>query len=82
MQGMIKIHDFLSFVAFVDFVNDNDSNSDLEYLDEQNSTYLNNLTIKHENPIKKFLKNHDILDAQKAKIDLLNEERTNVLKKI
>ena len=55
MQGTIKIHDFLSFVAFVDFVNDNDSNSDLEYLKKQNTTYLNNLTIKHENLIKKIL---------------------------
>ena len=59
-----------------------DNDCDCEFVNEQHATYLNYLAIEHENLINKFLKNRDILDAQKAKIDLLNEERTNFLENI
>ena len=77
-------NDYLAFVAFVDFVYDGDSDSECEceYADEQNATFLNNLVVECQNLIKKYLKNHDILDGHKAKIELLNEKKTNYLEKI
>lgn len=60
-----------------------DSDSDCEYTDEQNTTFLNNFVVEYQNLIKKYLMNHDILNADKAKIELLDEEMTNfLLKKI
>ena len=41
--------------------------------------FLDNVTIGYQNPIKIYLSNHDILNACKAKIDLLDEEMTNDL---
>ena len=59
-----------------------DNDCDCEFINEQRATYLNYLAIELENLINKFLKNRDILDAQKVKIDLLNEETTNFLENI
>lgn len=50
-----------------------DCDSDSEFTNEQRATYLNNLAIERENLIKKFLKNHDILKAQTAKIELMKK---------
>lgn len=76
--------DFYSaFTTFVDIVHNSncDSDSDCEYTDEQNTTFLNNFVVEYRNLIKKYLMNHDILDAHKAKIELLDEEMTNFLEK-
>ena len=35
----------------------------------------------HEKLIKNYLRDHDILEAHKFKIDVLKEERTNLLEK-
>ena len=39
------------------------------------------LFFNHEKLIKNYLKDHDILEAHKTKIDMLNVERTNLLLK-
>lgn len=71
---------FLSFVAFIDSMHDSDS--ECEYIDEQNVAFLDNLVVKCQNQIKKYLKNHDILDTHEAEIELLNEEKIKYLEKI
>lgn len=69
-------NDFLAFVASIDSMHDSDcySDSECDYNDGQNTAFLNNLVVEYENLIKKYLQNHDILDAYKAKIEFLNEE--------
>ena len=58
-----------------------DSNSDDEFIDEQRVEFLNNLFVEHEKLIKRYLKDHDILETHKNKIDMLNVEKTNWLEK-
>ena len=74
-------NDFLAFVASVDSMHDShcESDSECEYTDEQNVAFLDNLVVEYQNLIKTYLRNNDIIDARKAKIDLHNEERTNFL---
>ena len=58
-----------------------DSNSDDEFIDEQRVEFLSNLFVEHEKLIKSYLKDHDILETHKNKIDMLNVEKTNLLEK-
>ena len=44
--------------------------------------FLNNLVVEHEKLIKSYLKDHDIFEAYKNKIDMLNVEKTNLFEKI
>ena len=60
---------------------DYDTDSDDEFTNEQKVVFLNNFVVKHEKLIKNYLKDHDILEAHKTKIDMLNVERTNLLEK-
>ena len=60
---------------------DCDSDDD-EFTDEQRVEFFNNLIDEHEKLIKSYMKNHDILNAHKNKIDVLNAEKTNLLEKI
>lgn len=77
-------NNFLAFIAFMEFVHDNDcdSDSDDEFTDEENVEFLNNLVVELEKPIKSYLKDNDILEAHKTKIDVLNIEKINLLDKI
>ena len=43
---------------------------------------MSDLVVEHGNLTKNYLNDHDILDAQKTKIDMLNVEKTNLLDKI
>lgn len=40
---------FLSFVASIDSTHDSDSDSECEYIDEQNVAFLDNLVVKCQN---------------------------------
>ena len=73
-------NDFLAFIAFM-HDSDYDTDSDDEFINEKKVTILNNLIIEYEKLIKNYLKDHDILEAHKTKIDMLNVERTNLLEK-
>ena len=44
--------------------------------------FSRNLVVEYEKIIESYLKYHDILEAHKSKIDMLNVEKTNLLKKI
>ena len=61
--------------------NDCDSDDD-EFTDEQRVEFLNNLVVEHERLIKSYMKDHDILEAHKNKIYMLNVEKTNLLEKV
>ena len=61
---------------------DCDNDSDDEFIDEQIAKFLSNLVVEHEKLIQSYLKDYDILDAYKNKIDMLNVEKTNLLEKI
>ena len=58
-----------------------DSNSDDEFIDEQRVEFLSNLFVEHEKLIKSYLKDHDIFETHKNKIDMLNVEKTILLEK-
>ena len=77
-------NDMLTFVASMELVNDidydSDSNDD-EFIDEQRLEFFNNLVVKHERLIKSYMKNNDVLEAHKNKIDMLNAEKINLLEK-
>ncbi|KAL6328653.1 hypothetical protein AAG906_003338 [Vitis piasezkii] len=79
-------NDMLVFVASMnDFDCDNDSDSDSdddEFIDEQRVEFFDNLVVEHERLIKSYIKNHEVLDAHKNKIDVLNAGKTNLLEKI
>ena len=60
---------------------DIDSDDD-EFTDEQRVELLSNLIFENERLIKSYLKDHDILEAHKNKINMLNVENTNLLMKI
>ena len=76
-------NDFLAFVAFVESMHDIqcDSDSDDGFTNDQKAPFLNNLVVEHEKLIKNYLKDHDIIEAHKTKIDMLNEEMSNLLEK-
>ena len=78
-------NDMLAFVTSMDFLNDTDCGSDSdndEFIDEQRADFLDNLIVEHERLIKSYMKNHDVLEAQKKKIDVLSVEKFNTLEKI
>ena len=56
-------NDFLAFVTSVEFVHDNecDSNNDDEFTNDWKTAFLNNLVVKYEKLIKNYLKDYDIL---------------------
>ena len=56
-------NDFLVFVTSVEFVHDNewDSNNDDEFTNDWKTAFLNNLVVKYEKLIKNYLKDYDIL---------------------
>ena len=56
--------------------------SDDELTNEQRVEFLSNLVVEHVRQIKSYMKNNDILDAHKNKIDVLNAEKTNLLEKV
>ena len=60
---------------------DIDSDDD-EFTNEQRIELLSNLVVEHERLIKSYMKDHNILEAHKNKINLLNVEKTNLLEKI
>ena len=70
-------NDYFALVASIDFMHDSDS--ECKCTNGQNATFLDNLVVQYQNLITKYLKK--ILDAHKAKIELLNEEKTNYLEK-
>ena len=59
-----------------------DSDSDDEFTNDQKTYFLNNIVIEHEKLIKNYLRGHDTIEAHKTKIDVLKEERTNLLEKL
>ena len=69
----------------MELVNDTDcdsnSDDDEELIDEQRVEFFNNLIDDHEKLIKSYMKNNDILEAHKNKINVLNVEKTNFLEK-
>ncbi|RVW88755.1 hypothetical protein CK203_034703 [Vitis vinifera] len=78
-------NDLLAFIASVESVHDSNCDSDSddnEFTDERRAEFLNNLVVEHERLIKSYMKDHDILEAHKNKIDMLNVEKTNLLEKI
>ena len=75
----------LAFVASMKHENDFDCDSDSddnEFTDEQRAEFFGNFFVEHERLIKSYMKNHEVLDAHKNKIDVLNAEKTNLLEKI
>ena len=77
-------NDLLAFIAFVKFMNDTncDNDSDDDFTDEQKFEFLSNLVVEHEGLIKSYMKNNDILDAHKNKIDVLTSKKTSLFEKI
>ena len=74
-------NDMLAFVAFMKHENDSNCDSDGgddEFTDEQKVKFFDNLVIKHEILIKSYMKNHEV----KNKIDVLNAEKSNLLKEV
>ena len=80
-------NDMLAFVASIEHENNSycDSDSDIndgEFTDEQRAKFFDNIFIEHERLIKSYTTNHEILNANKNKIDVLNAENSNLLEKI
>ena len=74
-------NDMLAFVAFMKHENDSNCDSDGghdEFTDEQKVKFFDNLIIEHEILIKSYMKNHEV----KNKIDVLNAEKSNLLKEV
>ena len=61
-----------------DLHNTDASDSDCEIDDD----YIENLAIEHQTVIEKYMKNLDVLDDHKAKINSLVEEKKKFLEKI
>ena len=82
---MYDSNDILAFVASMDPMNDTNCDSDSddnEFIDKQRAEFLDNLVVEHKKLIKSYMKNHDVLEAHKNKIDVLSVEKTNLLEKI
>lgn len=45
--------------------------SEYEFIDEHNVSFLENIVVKYQCLIEKYLKTHDVLDSQKFKINLI-----------
>ena len=63
----------------MELVHDSD---DDEFTDEQRAEFLSNLVVEHERQINSYMKNNNILDTHKNKIDVLNTEKINLLEKV
>ena len=74
-------NNLLAFIASMESMHDSDNDDD-EFNDQQRAKFFNNLIIELERLIKCYMKDHDILEAHKNKIDMLNVEKTNSLEKI
>ncbi|KAL6349858.1 hypothetical protein AAG906_001745 [Vitis piasezkii] len=71
--------------ASMESVHDSDRDSDSddkEFIDEQKAEFLNNLIVMHERLIKSYMKDYDILETHKNKIDMLDVEKISLLEKI
>ena len=69
----------------MDPMNDTNCDSDSddnEFIDKQRAEFLDNLVVEHKKLIKSYMKNHDVLEAHKNKINVLSVEKTNLLEKI
>ena len=77
---MYDHNDFLTFVASIESVYDSDKYN--EFIDDQKIAFLNNLVVEHEKIIKNYLRDHDIIENHKTKIDMLKEKRTNLFEKV
>ena len=78
-------NDMLAFVASIKHENDSECDSvsdDEEFTYDQRAEFFDNLVVEHEKSIKSYMKNHEILNAHKNKIDVLNDENTNLFEKI
>ena len=78
-------NDMLAFVASIKHENDSECDSvsdDEEFTYDQRTEFFDNLVVEHEKSIKSYMKNHEILNAHKNKIDVLNDENTNLFEKI
>ena len=49
---------------------------------KQRAEFFDNLVVEHERLIKSSIKNHEVLDVHKNKIDVLHAGKTNLLEKI
>ena len=67
-------NDFLAFVASVESMHDSECDSDNEFIDVKKDVFLDNV-VEHEKLIKNYLRDHDILEAHKTKIDVLQTRR-------
>ena len=68
----------LAFVASMKHENDFDCDSDSddnEFTDEQRVEFLDNLVVEYKKLIKSYMKNHDVLEVHKNKIDVFNVEK-------
>ena len=72
-------NNLLAFIASMESMHDSDydSDSDDEFTDDQKAKFLSNIVVEHEKLIRNYLNDHDILEAHKNKIDMLNVEKTN-----
>ena len=69
----------------MDPMNDTNCDSDSddnEFIDKQRAEFLDNLVVEHKKLIKSYMKNHDVLESHKNKINVLSVEKTNLLEKI
>ena len=61
---------------------DCDGDSDNEFTYEQRVELLSNLIVEQERLIKIYMKDHDIFEGRKNKIDMLNVKKINLLENI
>ena len=75
--------DMLAFVASMKPMNDTDCDSeDDEFTNEKRVEFFFNLVVENERLLKSYMKNNDILESHKNKIDVLDVEKTNLIKKV
>ena len=77
IQGMTR----MTFSFYCIWESMHDSDCDDEFTNKQKVEFLSNLVTEHEKLIKNYYKDHDILEAHKNKIDMLNVDKTNLLEK-
>ena len=72
---------FLAFIASMESVHDSEYDGDDKFTNNQKAAFLNNPVVKYKKLITNYLRDHDVIKAHKTKIDVLKEERTNLLEK-
>ena len=70
---------FLAFVASIESMHETDS--EYEFTDTQNNSFLENIVVEYQCLIEKFLKVNDVIDSRKYEINLLCEEKINHIEK-